>query len=524
MNRDESLNRLKEPWDVLIVGGGITGAGVLHRAARSGLKALLIEQRDFGWGTSSRSGKMVHGGLRYLVQGQVKITWQAVRERQRLLREYAGLVEPMGFLFPLPVSRRRLRRIIGAGLTVYDLMAGRLDHKFLFRSTFAGLAPGLEAERLWGGFNFTDAVTDDARLVLRLIEEAGEFGGEAVNYLAAKDFVRNRTGRVVGVIVQDAETGQSFEIRAKVVINTTGIWTDVLRARLGRSARLRRLRGSHLVVPGWRLPLGQAVSIFHPRDRRTLYMLPWEGATLIGTTDLDHAASVDDEPTITIEEGRYLLEAVNDWFPSAGLTGRDVIATFSGIRPVVDTGRKDPDKASRDHAVWDDDGLITLTGGKLTTFDVLAKQGLKAAAKHLGRVVGTPATTAELESRWMTAWESVRKLGPRLTRRLIGRYGSGWLESLGPRAERGLTTIGNTDFLWAELEWAARNEAVVHLDDLLLRRTRLGLLLPQGGRAILDRAAETAQAALGWDDARREQEVEAYQKLWRRAYSPELLR
>jgi len=520
MERQEALESLGRPWDVIVIGGGINGAGVFRLAAASGLRTLLLEQRDFGWGASSRTGKLVHGGLRYLLQGQPRTTWHSVHERERLLRGYGGLVEGLGFLFPLSKHLRLAKPLVHLALTGYELMAGRWSYKFHRPAAFAMLAPRCDQGRLCGGFAFQDATADDARLVYRLLQEGRAMGGVAVNYCAARAFNRAPDGQARGLEAVDELTGRSYLARGRVILNASGAWTDDVRAHLGQRPRLRRLRGSHLILPRWRLPLGQAVGLQHPADGRAMYVMPWEGATLVGTTDIDHEQDMTADPRIQPEEGAYLLEALAYWFPSRGMGPGDVLSTYAGVRPVIDSGKKDPSKEPRDHAVWSEHGVVTMTGGKLTTFGLVARQGLTAAAKwlRLSRRVEGPGLVAPRPT--AADQEALAALPPRQARRLLGRYGE--LAPLVAALGDGQVVAG-TDVLLAELRWAAAHENVARLEDLMLRRTRLGLLSPDGGESVLDQIGAAIQAAAGWDEARWRKERQDYRRAWREAYSPGLL-
>lgn len=495
--RAQALAQLDtQEWDLVVIGGGITGAGVAQQAARRGWKVLLVEQRDFAWGTSSRSSKLVHGGLRYLKEGDLKTTLHSVRERQRLMQEAPELVEPQSFLFADCVGRKPGRWLFQLGLNLYDLMAGHRSHFYASLKDTQTLAPGLNPPQLRGALVFTDAKTDDARLVWRVLMEARRDGAVALNYVAAKALKLDamRTGRVHGLVLEDAITAQQYTVRAKAVVNATGAWADQLRAGLGAKPLLRPLRGSHLVVPFWRLPVAQSISMMHPRDGRPVFLYPWEGATLIGTTDLDHTGDLHTEACITQAEVDYLLQAVNDQFPAAVLTSADVSATYAGVRPVVDDGKGDASKATRDHVVLDESGLITLTGGKLTTFRLMAQDALALAAPHAGKpfarddaAIFTPAPA--LNPHWSAATRH----------RLAARYGDQAEVLAADASDADLQTIPGTNTLWLELAIAAQSEAVVHLDDLLLRRTRLGLLLPRGGLDHLERIRALCAAHLPWD-------------------------
>jgi glycerol-3-phosphate dehydrogenase len=318
--------------------------------------------------------------------------------------------------------------------------------------------------------------------------------------------------------VVDAVSGETHAVRATVVINATGAWADGLRRQQGATAKLRPLRGSHLVLPAWRLPVAQAVSLMHPQDGRPVFVFPWEGATLVGTTDIDHRGDLQQEATITCAEADYLMDALQFQFPQLQLTQRDVVATYAGVRPVVDTGKTDPSKEGRDHAVWMEQGLLTVTGGKLTTFRLIALDALRHVASRLPR--GQESHTSSLLLAPTAALPQHLELSTHQRQRLQGHYGP-QASNVVAAADRGeLQTISGTETLWVELRWAARHEAVVHLQDLMLRRTRLGLLLRGGGVDLLPRIRSICQGELGWDDARWEAEESAYRTLWQQHYSP----
>jgi glycerol-3-phosphate dehydrogenase len=272
-----------------------------------------------------------------------------------------------------------------------------------------------------------------------------------------------------------------------------------------------------LIFDGWRLPVSQAVSFLHPVDRRPVFIFPWEGITLVGTTDVDHGGPLDEEPRISPEEVAYLMAAVEAQFPSLGLKLDDILATFAGIRPVIGSGRADPTKETRDHVVWRERGLLTVTGGKLTTFRRIALDALKTAQGRLPPLAHLKAKTPALNPVNLTL-PSLGGLGEAWRRRLLGRYGADAPALLLAARPAELAEIPGTHILWAELRWASRAEAVVHLDDLLLRRVRLGLLLPHGGAAILSQVRAICQGELGWDDERWEGEQAAYLALWQRCY------
>ena len=512
--RTKQIARLvNDEWDLLIVGGGISGAGVLREATRRGWRAALIEQRDFAWGTSSRSSKLVHGGLRYLKEGQFKLTLHSVQERDRLMDEAPELVEAQSFLFANCTGRKPGRHMFMLGLKIYDRMAkGRHKSEYHDANATRMLAPGIAPADLVGGITYIDAKTDDARLVMRVLSEAQAEGGLALNYVAAASPIFSEN-RVCGLNVVDVETGvdnpQTHAIKARCVINATGAWADNLRGAVAGKAMIRPLRGSHLVIPFWRLPVAQAISVIHPADGRPVFFYPWEGVTIVGTTDVDHAGDLQVEASITKDEVAYLLAAVVDQFPSLVINANDIVATYAGVRPVIDDGKDDPSSAGRDHVVLDESGMVTLTGGKLTTFRLMAQDALRLAAPHIGKEFSIEdermfAPAAALNPRWPAE----------VRHRLAARYGARAAELSATHSVENsaanFDTVPGTTTLWLELAIAARHESIVHLDDLLLRRTRLGILLPRGGLDYVERIRKICQPLLNWTDEKWNEELARY--------------
>lgn len=509
--RETSWARLDGPWDMVVVGGGITGAGVLRVAARSGLRAVLLERADFAGGASSRSSQLIHGGLRYLAQGHLGVTRDAVHSRERLLRGAPGLVTPLPFLLPLRAGRPRERVTNRAALTLYEALAGRAGRVGVTTSEMLMLAPALDAEGLRGGLRYLEARTDDARLVMRVLREAVALGALALNSVAVTEVVSAR-GRVCGVRVVDRPTGRTGEVRADVVVNATGAWADELREQVGASPRMRPVGGSHLVFPGWRFPLAPGVNVRSPRDGRYVSVFPWEGATVVGTTDVDVGRLVD-EPSITADEVSYLLECVGAAFPSLGLTAADVLSTWSGVRPIVSSGVRSSVDELREHVVGDEGGLLTATGGKLTTFEIAARRVLRAAAPHLRRGRDPRPTTVPRPP------DGPPPPSDDGTLRVTGRHGREAGDVLASARPIERSRIAGTPTTWAELRWSTRNEAVTSVGDLMLRRTRLGLLLPGGGEDVLGSVLDICREELGWDAVRADQERGRYETEVRRSYS-----
>jgi glycerol-3-phosphate dehydrogenase len=527
----------EEPWDMLIIGGGITGAGIAREAARRGLAVLLIEQKDFAWGTSSRSSKMVHGGLRYIASGDYKTTLLSVRERERMLSEAKGLVNEMHYVMPHYKGKFPPPWIFNTLLRVYDGLAGKRYSKYFKKDAFLQLNPHIKQEKFLGASQFSDAVTDDSRLVMRVLDEAIHDGAQAINYLKAESLITNEQGLVVGATLKDTASNDSnhtYDIHAKVVVSATGAWADTLRMQASKQTeqsfhkQIRPSRGSHLVVSQERLPLQQAYTFLHPIDKRAVFVFPWENRTVLGTTDLDHPPLDDNEVGITNEEVDYLLAATNNLFDNVDISRKDVISSWAGVRPLISDGgdgkRVSPSKEKRDHSVWLDNNLVTVSGGKLTTFRLIALDVLKVCQKVLELDESTTEDNVvysdQVFSNQTPTNPKFKTLPKPLQQRLQGFYGLKLDTLLELAHDDDLTYVTDSNTIWAEIRFAACCEQVIHLDDLLLRRTRLGLILPHGAMTplISDRLKQICQQELGWDEQKWQQEVERYTQLWQRYY------
>ena len=530
-----------EPWDMLIIGGGITGAGIAREAARRGLAVLLIEQKDFAWGTSSRSSKMVHGGLRYIASGDYKTTLLSVRERERMLSEASGLVNEMHYVMPHYKGKFPPPWIFNTLLRVYDRLAGKRYFTYFKREAFLSLNPHIKKDKFLGASQFSDAVTDDSRLVMRVLDEAINDGAQAINYLKAESLITNEQGLVVGATLKDTSSEdnahsnvQSYDVYAKVVVSATGAWADTLRMQASKQTeqsfhkQIRPSRGSHLVISQERLPLKQAYTFLHPIDKRALFVFPWENRTVLGTTDLDHPPLDDSEVGITNDEVDYLLAATNDLFSDADLNREDVISTWAGVRPLISDGgdgkRVSPSKEKRDHSVWLDNNLVTVSGGKLTTFRLIALDVLEKCQEVLAldkSVIQSQTINGDHVCSDTTPSNPKFSTLPKdLQQRLQGFYGLQLDTLLELAHDEDLAYVTDSNTIWAEIRFAARHEQVIHLDDLLLRRTRLGLILPHGAMTplISTRLKKICQQELGWDEQKWQQEVARYQDLWKRYY------
>jgi glycerol-3-phosphate dehydrogenase len=521
-----------ERFDVVVVGGGITGAGVALDAATRGYSVALVEKADYASGTSSRSSKLVHGGLRYLQNFDLGLVREALLERQLMVRLAPHLVRPLPFVVAA-FDGARPDRMVGVGLNLYDAMArggrGRQDgdwepdrHRVIGGDEVVELLPALAGRAPTSGYLFYDCQTDDSRLVLTVLAEAERFGTVCANRVEVTDLL-DEGGRTSGVRVRDALSGERFAVRAANVVNATGVWADRLRPdELHDEAevpRIRPSRGTHVVLARETLPL-DAAAIVPAGGGRAIFALPWLGSTLVGTTDNEHDAEDLDHVLPDDDDIAYLLGTVNAYFGSA--IGREHIAgTYAGVRPLISTG--DPKKSvdiSRKAELYEtSSGMITITGGKLTTWRRMAKM-------TVDRLVEREARTAPCRTQDVPLGQAVDGADlPRVEgvphdayERLAGRYGHAAHDVLAVAAERGelaqpIVAGGPPDLL-AEAAYAARREQAISVGDALLRRTRIAL---QAAREVADPEGATARRvaaamapALGWDENEAEAQARAF--------------
>lgn len=463
--RSEMLRRLEEEvFDLLVVGGGITGAGIAQDAAYRGLRTALVEKGDFGSGTSHASTKLLHGGLRYLEQGQLRLMYEALRERNRLARLAPGHVQWLPFLIPIYRRGWKMERM-GAGLWLYDLLAGLPRgrvHRRISREEALALAPHLRPEGLRGAYLYYDCRTNDTRLVMEVLKSALRGGAVAANY-ARVVALEKEGGRVAGARIRDELTGREWTVRARSVVSAAGPWTDQVLAldRPGEPPRLRPSKGVHLVVPASRLPVAAAVLSPSPAgDGRFIFILPWEGAVVLGTTDTPYPGDPD---RVTAEEADidYILAAASQVFPEAGLTRADVISTFAGLRPLIGGNAATTAALPREHRIWvTPSGLIAVAGGKLTTYRTMAAAVTDRVLRHLRRP-RVPCRTGNLPlgAETATEVEALARQFPELREPLVP----------------------GLPFRKADVAYAAREELAVLPEDVLHRRTRIVLLSPAHG-------------------------------------------
>ena len=506
--RDDALRRLAdEEFDVLVIGGGITGAGVALDAASRGLKTALVEKGDFASGTSSKSSKMVHGGLRYLQQREFRLVYENLAERQRLLDNAPHLVSPLPFLIPLfgrdGVVSKTVARSYSSALWMYDLTGGwRIGarHQEVTKADALAHLPTLKTDHLVAGFLYFDARADDARLTLTVARTAAiEYGAAIANYTPVVHLHSGAEGSARGAIVQPEpnDDRSAFEVRAKVVVNATGVWADGIRALDEHRClhSIRPAKGAHVTVPADRLPCDIAAVIPVPRDRRSIFVVSWPGTDLVyvGTTDTDYTGPLDD-PACTPEDVDYLLDAANN-VTNSHLTKADVTGVWAGLRPLLaPTGGKalserTADLSRRHTVMTSPDGVVTVTGGKLTTYRKMAQDTVDVVVERLGespRRRRCVTKALSLIGATTRTRDPVTMAQPRA--RLLGRYGTESNDVLAVAEGRpGLLdpVIAGLPYTGAELVYAAREEMAQTLDDVLARRTR----------AVIQRAVATTEGA-----------------------------
>jgi glycerol-3-phosphate dehydrogenase len=527
--RTEALRGMAEgpELDILVVGGGVVGAGCALDAATRGLRVGLVEARDWASGTSSRSSKLVHGGLRYLEMLDFGLVHEALRERGLLLQRLAAhLVRPVSFLYPLQ-HRVWERPYVGAGIALYDAMAGAVGggaglphHQHLTRRGARKLAPALREDALVGAIRYYDAQVDDARHTMEIVRTAATYGALVANRARVVSFSKEGE-RVVGALVEDTETGASLSIRARQVINATGVWTDDTQTMVGERGqmRVRASKGIHLVVPRDRI--ASTTGLILRTASSVLFVIPWGRHWIVGTTDtgwdLDKA-----HPAATAADIEYLLDQVNRVLVTP-LTHQDVEGVYAGLRPLL-TGESDStSKLSREHTVAHPaPGLVVVAGGKYTTYRVMAEDAVDEAVRALDRTIGHSVTdNVPLIGAigWPAPWNQRHLLAERYgihvarVEHLLGRYGALVEDVLDlVQADRSLaeTLPGADDYLRAEVVYAARAEGARHLDDVLTRRTRISIESWDRGLAAAPVVADLVGEVLGWSPEQRAQEVELY--------------
>lgn len=550
LSRDEQLAALSRPLDVLVIGGGITGAGVALDAASRGYRVALVEQADFAGGTSSRSTKLIHGGIRYLAKGQLKLVGEALRERARLMRLAPHLVTPQPFLIPLYEGLTRplgvgipalLRPAVPLGvraaLATYDWLARvpALRHRRVSTPEALALVPPLRTEGLRAAFLFYDARTDDVRLTLTVLATARRFGAAMVNYVKAQ-MLRVDGGRVAGALVEDLLTGRAVEVRARHVVNATGAWADQIAAMSGSPPfRIRPSKGVHLVLRPRVLPDATALVIPETEDGRLAFLVPWSGRVLLGTTDDAYDGPIETVHA-TPEDVAYLLRQA-DRYLRQRVERADIVGLYAGVRPLVEGGNLSADLPREHQVVESPGGVVSIIGGKLTSYRKMAEDTVDVLVRREGG--DRPCQTATLslagaENLDIARQQLMSAALPGATReRLLATHGSAASEILTMGAENSAwlqPLVEDLPVLAAEVVHACRHELAVSLADVMFLRTRLSVLCEDAGAAAVARVAGLMASELGWDGAETARQRTAWEEMVAReraalrAHTPEMRR
>ena len=524
-SRRRSLARLAtDVFDVLVIGGGVTGCGVALDAASRGLSVALLEKRDFAAGTSSRSSKLIHGGLRYLEQLDIGLVREALHERQLLVEKIAPhLVHPTPFLLPLK-HRAWDRLYLGSGLLLYDALAGLRPamprHRHLSRGACLRAVPSLREDALVGGIRYYDAQVDDARFSLMLALTATAHGALCAPAVGVIAFLHQEE-RISGARVRDLESGDEFEVRARAVINATGVWTTEVERLAGVEAPMmvRPSKGVHVVVPKARID--SAYALILPTEKSVLFVLPWGNQWIVGTTDTDWSFGLD-HPAASRSDIQYLLDHVNAVLKDP-LTFDDITAVYAGLRPLLGGGADETAGLSREHTVRRSaPGLISVAGGKYTTYRLMARDAVDAAARELPFAVDGSRTAdipllgavglSGAEFR-LSIHPGATRLAPEQLQHLVRRYGtlaSKVLDLLVDEPRLADPLPGAEKYLAGEVRYAALHEGALHVDDVLTRRTHIAFEVPDRGQLAVEHVAHLMAPVLGWDRAAIDREITHY--------------
>lgn len=526
------------PADLLVIGGGATGAGIARDAAMRGLRTVLVEQNDLASGTSSRSSRLIHGGLRYLEQGNLHLVFEASRERRILLDTAPHLVRPLGFLFPVQRHRRGFLLRLAAGMWLYDALAlfrNVRGHRMLGKRAALKAEPALRARDLAGAARYYDAQCDDARLVVATARSAQMHGALIATYMRVER-LEIVDARVRGARVVDHLSGERGLVQARTVVNATGPWTDIIRRLEFPQAEplLRPTKGAHVVVRRERVGNHGALTLTSPIDGRIMFVLPWGDLAIIGTTDTDSSLSPDDIP-VEPADVVYLLRSANAYFPNARLTDADVVATYAGLRPLLAQSGKSASQVSREHHILQGpSGMWTIAGGKLTTYRRMAQEMVDRVVRELRRTYGvkTPVAPCRTEREPLPGGEA-RDLGPfrqvglelgldpRTVDHIVAHFGTEAAAVYNLiRDDRALQAPVHPAHpaLRAEIVHSTRRELPQTVADMLVRRLHLYYETPDHGAAAVAAVAELMAAELGWTPEKIGAETSAYLALIERGY------
>jgi len=536
--RQENLERLTtETFDYIVVGGGITGAGIARDAAMRGRKVALVEREDFASGTSSRSSKLIHGGVRYLETYEFGLVFEASNERRRLRRIAPNMVLPLPFILPIYRGAKNGFLKIMAGMWLYDILAlfrNIQHHRMLLPNDVLKIFPSLRRDGLTGAARYYDCSVDDARLTLVTLLSAHRHGAVIVNYTTVTGLVKEG-GKTRGVIAKDEINGRELIVRGHAVISALGPWTDSILRMDDPDARpiMRPTKGVHFLVPRSRLGSDHALGYFSPRDGRLMFLIPWGDFSIIGTTDTDYKGNLS-AVYADGDDVDYILDAINAQFPGVNLTRDDIISTYAGVRPLVSEpgAHMTESQVSREHRIWQTpSGLLCIAGGKLTTYRSMAKQLVDVAERKLHRETGKPIAPdphTDRESLFGTGepglqagleTDALAMIGNRLpapvVHHLVRAYGPAYrsvVALLDEDASWASSLVLGLPYIWAEVVHAVRSEMALTVTDVLARRLHILTEDREQGLGCVQDVAALMAAELGWNAEERERQIAAYRQ------------
>lgn len=505
MSRSKNIQTAKnEVFDLVVIGGGITGAGIALKSAQKKWKTLIIDKHDFAYGTSSRSAKMIHGGLRYLEQMQVKLVKEALREREHLLNSYPHLVVPQPFF--MPIYHSKFDKIkIGIGLSGYDFLSGESSlpkHTQISVEEISQKFPQIKTENIIGGFLYYDAKTNDARLTIDTIQDAQNLGAVALNYFELQHF--KKSGNIIkSIICKDKITGEEIEIKSKFLISATGIWTDELLKNFNPEDSKKYMapsKGTHIVVSAKHFP-EDCVMLFPTAngDGRMIWAMPWsENLNIIGTTDTDYKNG-NDEIVVTEDEVKYILQSVNAQLKKP-ISEDDILSVFAGVRPLINDNNEDKksNKRSRDYQIWwNNDNLITISGGKFTSFLSMAENCIKSIDEKM----------KISESEKISVIDEFKEKYGLKNASVIAEIIS---ENINYKNK-----IGIYNYTFAELLFFIRHQNAMKLDDFFTRRTLISYQMKDYDESVVMQVAEIFTHELHWNDEKKSAEIKEYYYFWK---------
>jgi glycerol-3-phosphate dehydrogenase len=515
MNRQHNIQRAaSELFDVVIIGGGFTGAGIALLAARKGWKVLVIDKHDFAFGTSSRSAKMIHGGLRYLEHLQIKLVKEALREREHLLKEYPHLVKPQPFF--MPIYKSRFTKIkLGVGLSGYDFLSGESSvpkHEKIDVEKIKKRFPQLNTEKMVGGYVYYDAKTNDARLVNDVIQEAGELGAIALNYFELTHF-NNSENAVNSISCTDTITGQSHTIKSKVFISATGVWTDeTLKTFNNKDSKKYMMpsKGAHLVISSDHFPK-DCVMIFPTAsgDGRMIWSMPWEdNVSIVGATDTEYSNG-NDRIDVMEDEVKYILDSVNAQLKDKQLTEKDILSVYAGIRPLLNDNDENKSSAarSRDYQIWwNNENMLTISGGKLTSFLSMAENCIKAIEeKHKIDM------NAESDIHTLTLIDHFKHK--------YGVKNAALIADIIQENHEWVKQFSKYPYCPSEFIFFIRHQSALKLDDLLTRRTLITHQMQEFDEELVTTVSEIMAKELNWTSVQIKEQVNLYRDAWKLMHS-----